>query len=608
MGKNDLEQQRAILLATADVLIVLDENGIVLDCSEATEHIFGLPSATLVGQRLPLYLPPLREIDDKRILHLEIDGPEPRKAVDCVLVPYVKNNRRHFILNIRTFDPNKDRADLLGGIATYRMLVESPLQGLAIIKQGHILHVNRALCFFFGRNPRDMYGRSLDDFLSEKSALQLKSASRALRPRIIQLTGIRPDGQSFYIEARLDRTTWDKKSVIQMSCLDVTSRVLIERHLLDSQSRLLDILNSIQSGIFVKDLTGHYLLANTAFCNLIGSEPSQIIGQRIPDITIDTNGDYLTSDDYVIETGQATGVHEYILDTDSPDSGSDELYCLINKFPLCDSHGKLYAICGILTDITDLRLTEKKLKFVEKLKILGQMSSTFIHDFNNYLAIIMGNLELGLASTSMDSRLRQNIDAAFFAAKKSAELSERLLSLVQNRQEDADYVNIRDVVINLRVLLQQSVGDQYPITITTPEIGWYAFIQVGQLEAALLNLVLNARAACLHDSNIQVVVENYRSVSSRKNKTADFAPGHFIRLCVIDNGQGMTDEVKRKALEPFFTTKAKGQGNGLGLAQVYRFVTESNGHLSIDSSPGKGTRVTISLPRVVGYKPKKETA
>lgn len=249
----------------------------------------------------------------------------------------------------------------------------------------------------------------------------------------------------------------------------------------------------------------------------------------------------------------------------------------------------------------ELVQSEEKLRQSQKMEAVGQLTGGLAHDFNNLLAGISGSLEL------MKLRLSQNrlndIDkymaAAQGAAKRAAGLTHRLLAFSRRQTLDPQPIDVVKLIEGLSDLIQRSVGPS--IVVETFSVGgkWRARADASQLENALLNLCINARDAMPEGGRIVIETAN-RWIGVDAAKVLDVPTGQYLSLSVTDTGTGMPPEVLAKAFDPFFTTKPIGQGTGLGLSMIYGFAKQSGGQARIFSELGKGTTVTIYLPRSQG--------
>ncbi|MDH8456484.1 ATP-binding protein [Klebsiella pneumoniae] len=233
---------------------------------------------------------------------------------------------------------------------------------------------------------------------------------------------------------------------------------------------------------------------------------------------------------------------------------------------------------------------EEALLHSQKMKAVGQLTGGLAHDFNNLLAVIIGSLEL----VEPDARDAPRLSRALKAAERGALLTQRLLAFSRKQALHPQAVAMAPLLENLSELMRHSLPATLSLKIEAQSPAWPAWIDVGQLENALINLVMNARDAMAgRDGVIKIRTWNQRVTRSSGQRQ------DMVALEVIDHGSGMSQAVKARVFEPFFTTKATGSGSGLGLSMVYGFVRQSGGRVALESAPGQGTTVRLQLPRAL---------
>jgi signal transduction histidine kinase len=249
----------------------------------------------------------------------------------------------------------------------------------------------------------------------------------------------------------------------------------------------------------------------------------------------------------------------------------------------------------------ELMRSEEQLRHSQKMEAVGQLTGGLAHDFNNLLAGISGSLEL------MQTRLAQGrisdldryLTGAQGAAKRAAGLTQRLLAFSRRQTLDPKPVLLNRLVAGMQDLITRSVGPTIEVETAFSGGLWTTFVDVGQLENALLNLCINARDAMPDGGKLTVETAN-RWFDERTARQRGLTPGQYVSLCVSDTGTGMPPDVVDRAFDPFYTTKPIGQGTGLGLSMVHGFAGQSGGTARIYSEIDKGTMICIYLPRHIG--------
>ena len=249
-----------------------------------------------------------------------------------------------------------------------------------------------------------------------------------------------------------------------------------------------------------------------------------------------------------------------------------------------------------------LRNNEEALRQSQKMEAVGQLTGGIAHDFNNMLTGIIGSLELlrrRVARGKLDD-LDSLIDLGVTSANRAAGLTHRLLAFSRRQSLDSKPVQINQLVTSMGELLQRSINESIGLDMRLSEQLWTAEADPNQLESALLNLVINARDAMPNGGRLIVETANRHLDSVFTAAYGSLTPGDYVELSVSDTGCGIPESVMGRVFDPFFTTKPIGQGTGLGLSMIYGFARQSRGHVIIHSEVGKGTTVSLFLPRFVG--------
>jgi len=247
-------------------------------------------------------------------------------------------------------------------------------------------------------------------------------------------------------------------------------------------------------------------------------------------------------------------------------------------------------------DVTDRRETEEALRQAQKMEAVGHLTGGVAHDFNNLLTVLMGNLELLRPRLAEQPRLTRMVDAMQHAIDRGGRLTSQLLAFSRRQNLQPEVIDPNALVRGFEPLIRRAVGEAVRVeTRLAPDV-WPCNIDATQLEAALLNLAVNARDAMPEGGELVIETRNQASDERLTARVLGARPGPYVLVAVCDNGVGMPPDVMQRAFEPFFTTKDIGKGTGLGLSQVYGFVEQSGGHVTIDSEPGQGTTIRLYLP------------
>jgi hypothetical protein len=249
----------------------------------------------------------------------------------------------------------------------------------------------------------------------------------------------------------------------------------------------------------------------------------------------------------------------------------------------------------------ELAAAQEALRQSQKMEVIGQLTGGIAHDFNNLLTGILGSLDIirrRMASGRVEE-IPRFMDAAQTSAQRAGALTHRLLAFARRQSLDIRPNNINGLIGSMEDLLHRTLGEHIELACLLSAELWTAFTDANQLESTILNLALNARDAMPDGGRLTIETTNVHLDGAYTSLQEDVAPGDYVVIAVSDTGTGMTADVAGKAIDPFFTTKAVGEGTGLGLSMVYGFAKQTRGHLRIYSEVGHGTTVKLYLPRAL---------
>jgi signal transduction histidine kinase len=248
-------------------------------------------------------------------------------------------------------------------------------------------------------------------------------------------------------------------------------------------------------------------------------------------------------------------------------------------------------------EMEERRKTEEALRQSHKMEAIGQLSGGIAHDFNNLIMIVKGNLRLLRRKLGPDAEHASGyIASADEALDRAAHLTQRILAFSRRQPLTPQRVNLSTLAQGLSELIRHSVGEKVEIMMRL-NANWSTLCDINQMENVILNLAINARDAMPDGGKLTIETADLSLSTPPREVEGEFTPGDYVALTVKDTGIGMPEDVRRRAVDPFFTTKPLGKGTGLGLSMTFGFVRQSGGYLVIDSAEGKGTAITILMPR-----------
>jgi PAS domain S-box-containing protein len=372
----------------------------------------------------------------------------------------------------------------------------------------------------------------------------------------------------------------------------VDTNVMLEQ-LVAERSRELDRIFRLSTDLLaVADFSGRYVSVSPAW--------EQITGRSVAEALVSNYIDFVHPDHVAKVADDFAALHE-----------GKPVWCE-NRYRRADGTYRWLSwravsmveeqrIYAVARDITTEKDRDEQLRQSQKMEVVGQLTGGIAHDFNNLLTIIMGSLEMlqrGLGNA--DAKSVRRIDAAMEGARRAAALTHRLLAFARRSPLEPKPVEPDRLVAGMSDMLHRVLGEHIALETVAAAGLWRVQADVNQLENSILNLAVNARDAMPEGGQLTIETQNAFLDEAYAQARGDVAPGQYVMIAVTDTGCGMTADVRERVFEPFFTTKPQGHGTGLGLAQVYGFIKQSNGHVFIYSEPGQGTSVKLYLPRLRG--------
>jgi PAS domain S-box-containing protein len=470
--------------------------------------------------------------------------------------------------------------------AAYRRLyTNAPAPQHSLDSEGRILEVSDFWLELLGFDRHEVLGRSIAEFLSPESVERFHAGRAEFlacgEGRDEPFEFVKRSGE--IVEALVSRRAERDASghVVGTTAVlnDVTERRRVERE----RDRLFDI--SIDF-IAIAGFDGRFHDINRALAGALGRPREALIGTR-----------YL---DFVHPEDRARAIAEIArLQRGEPRVRFEIRYRSRDgswrwtswRITAVHEEGLLY---GIGRDTTERRETEEALRQAQKMEAVGQLTGGIAHDFNNLLTVILGNIELLRPRLESQPRIARMIASMQHAASRGERLTSQLLAFSRRQKLRPETLDVNALIRGFAPLLHRAVGEAVAVEAQLAAQPLLSTIDSAQLEAALLNLAVNARDAMPGGGVLAILTEELAPDDALA--LPEIKPGPYVHIAVRDTGSGMSEEVIERVFEPFFTTKEVGKGSGLGLSQVYGFVKQSGGHVAVESAPGEGTTIHLYLP------------
>lgn len=264
-----------------------------------------------------------------------------------------------------------------------------------------------------------------------------------------------------------------------------------------------------------------------------------------------------------------------------------------------DAAGRVNTWLGTARDVTSERDIEQRLHHSQKMEAIGRLAGGVAHDFNNYLAVMLGNAELMAGEMSDRDPRRRYVEEITRAGNRSRILVRQLLAFSRRQTTESRIIDVNDVLSNVHRMLELMLGEQVGLETVLYDGLHLVVIDPSQFEQVIVNLVVNARDAIQGQGMVLIETVNECIVEPTRSALGEIPPGEYTKIVVADDGVGISDEVMANIFEPFFTTKKEGYGTGLGLSTAYGIIQRHGGHVRVRSETGRGTAFEVLFPKAV---------
>jgi PAS domain S-box-containing protein len=381
----------------------------------------------------------------------------------------------------------------------------------------------------------------------------------------------------------------------------------ISRELRDAADREVayTLVQHSQDAITAFDADGIVTTWNPAAEAMFGYSAAEAVGRRVADLLVELGGQ--PSEDV---TDRVIAGRPVAYEATRRHRDGSELVISVVRSPIRDADGDIAGGMTIVRDVTSVRRAERQaraadqregalraeLQQTQRLESIGQLAGGVAHDFNNLLGVILNYAEFVIDELPAESRLREDLEEIRAAARRGADLTRQLLIFSRREAVRLQPVDVNALISGLEKFLRRALGEHVVLQLDLDPQARTISADPGRIEQVLVNLAVNGRDA-MPDGGPLVVKTSTALVDAESAAAhAGVDPGEYVVLTVSDDGCGMTAEVAQRAFEPFYTTKPKGQGTGLGLATVWAIANEAGGRVGIYSEPGFGTSIKVYLP------------
>lgn len=492
-------------------------------------------------------------------------------------------------------------------------------------KQGVIESCNKAVKEVFGYDSLDVIGEKITGLIcvedkaysdDELSVSQLSNHINLTR----QVTAHHKNGKEITLHVGVSKVTINNQLLYVAVLTDITEEIKTEgllRELNEElETRVIERTRELQYAVqelrqselkhrrMIENLGAEYFFYShdkEGVFNYVSPSITNILGYSQKEFCVDFDA-FLTDNpvnEKVIEytRNSIQGKQQPAYDLEIFNKNGEIHQLQVVESPVFDEQGKVIAVEGLAHDVTEYRQKEVMLRRTQKMDALGQLSGGIAHDFNNQLGVIIGYLDMlgnRFESENMASRW---IKTASRATMRCMELTRQLLMFSRNQAMEKTEVNINNSIVEMEAVIARSVTPEVDVQYHLDEQVWPSLLNEGELQDAILNLVINARDAMPTGGVLQIETRNVELDEGQVLTMQGIESGDFIELVISDNGSGMSRQIQEQLFEPFYTTKTDGKGTGLGMAMVYGFVKRYGGQVRVYSEPNVGTTMRLYFPR-----------
>jgi PAS domain S-box-containing protein len=448
--------------------------------------------------------------------------------------------------------------------------------------------VNQRACDCYGYSRAEWTKLKIEDLIDTSAGSDLSAEAlrarmdRALEdtPQLVQAVNRRKNGERFWGELNLVRTTLAKQGWLLVVTRDISDHKRLEHELQNAYQTWQRTFDAMRDAVTVLDPEGVVVLSNRTMGTLMNRKPEEMIGRPCWEIVHGTSGPV---EDCPLERMKRTGQRETMALT------VGERHLEVTVDPLLDREGSLSGSIHILSDVTTRKKMEEELLRAQKLESVGVLAGGIAHDFNNILMVIWGNVSLARMSAPPDSPVHNPLEQAEIASKRARDLSQQLLTFARGGAPVKK-------PSTLGKLCREAIafalsGSSSTCVFEGKEDPWWAEVDEGQINQVFYNIALNAVQAMPEGGQLRI---QGRTLDLEEKDGLPLKPGRYVEFLLQDEGIGIRQEHIERIFDPYFTTKQT--GSGLGLAIAHSIVSRHGGHIRVSSLPGRGAAFRLYFP------------
>ena len=609
---------RELFETSTDFFFTLDLEGNFTDVNKAAEDLTGFTKNELIGMNFIDYTPeeshksinqafkriykegkPIKDFPIEAIIK---DG--TKRYFEICVSPLRKGEEIiGFQGSSRDITSRKQSQEELAKSERYlKALISASPVGIGLVVNRKLDWLNETMYRMLGYEQGSLLGKSTrilyaDDEAFEHAGIGLYSGIEETGIGQVETSLVRKDGTVFDCIIRvcsLDQSDPAKGQIVSIT--DTSQLKRAYKQLIESEEKFRTFFESAPDGYYQIDLTGCFLDGNRAAEEITGYTREELIGKNFLELDLLSPEDLAKAANLLKQNmrGRATGPDEFVLHRKDGRQVTVEIKTLPINIQDKD------VVLGIARDISDKKNLEKQLQQSQKMEAVGTLAGGIAHDFNNILGAIIGYTEVANLQFPDEYRVKESLKQVLNAGRRARDLVKQILTFSRKSEQERIPMQIGPIVKEALKLLRSSLPTTVELRQNIESDTGIVEADPTQIHQILMNLCANASHSMGEEGGIlEVSIGNVKLGSSDSGSGYfDIPPGNYLRLTVSDTGQGMPPEVLERIFEPYYTTKEKGQGTGLGLSVVHGIVKSYGGTITAYSEPGKGSVFNVYFPLI----------
>jgi PAS domain S-box-containing protein len=473
----------------------------------------------------------------------------------------------------------------------FRTLIENATDIISMFdKEGRVIYISPSVERILGYKNEDVIGESIFEYLHPDEIQSAKKnfekiASTNIISKPLRFKVRHKNGSWRYLEGVFNNLLNEPNiNAILMNARDITSTIIAEE-------KYRTLFEESKDGIYITDPAGRILDMNPAGVEMLGfSSKEELLKVNINELYFEPGGrkkykEAMERDGYVKD-------FEIVLKK----KNGEKLIILDTGTVVRDEKGKIVAYRGIMRDVTEYKKLEQQLLHAQKMDAIGNLAGGIAHDFNNMLQVILGFTDLALSKLGASDPLINDLTKIKKTAERASELVQKLLAFSRKQILEKKVVNMNDLINEHIQMVRRLIPENIELSVVTKAENPTVFVDPVGIEQVIMNIVLNARDAMPDGGKIYIETKNEILESPLNIGEESLKPGEYFTVSIKDTGIGMDEATLSRIFEPFFSTKGRSKGVGLGLSVAWGIIKQHNGNIEVYSSPGKGSTFKIYLP------------